>query len=82
MPRTVIVPDVKQLTDHYLRQQRGGNIAGFRGARMQRGYGIGGTNTRDAGKMKGQRGQLFNKGHFFNKYIFPTYNSSEYIYAR
>jgi hypothetical protein len=25
-----------------LRQQRGGNIAGFHGARMQRGYGIGG----------------------------------------
>ncbi len=28
---------------------------------------------RDAGRMKGQGGQLFNKGHFFNKYIFPTY---------
>jgi hypothetical protein len=24
------------LKDHFLRQQRGGNIAGFRGARMQR----------------------------------------------
>ena len=36
------MPDVKQLTDHYLRQQCGGSIAGFCGARMQRGYGIGG----------------------------------------
>ncbi len=26
---------------------------------------------RDAGRMKGQGGQLFNNGHFFNKYIFP-----------
>ena len=42
MPQSVLVPDVKQLTDHYLRQQRGGNIIGFRGARIQRGYGIGG----------------------------------------
>ena len=42
MPRTVLVPNVKQLTDHYLRQQHGGNIVGFRGARIQRGYGIGG----------------------------------------
>ena len=42
MPRRVLVPNVKQLTDHYLRQQHGGNIAGFRGARIQRGYGIGG----------------------------------------
>ena len=33
--------DAKLLKDHFLRQQRGGNIAGFRGARMQRGYGIG-----------------------------------------
>ncbi len=33
--------------------------------------------------MKGQGGQLFNKGHFFNKYIFPIYTHSfEYIYAR
>ena len=38
MPRSVLVPDVKQLTDHYLRQQHGG----FRGGRIQRGYGIGG----------------------------------------
>ena len=29
------------MKDHFLRQQRGGNIAGFRGVRMQRGYGIG-----------------------------------------
>ncbi len=42
MPRAIIIPDVQQLTDHYLRQQRGGNIAGFRGTHMQRGYGIGG----------------------------------------
>ena len=35
MPRSVLVPNVKQLTDHYLRQQHGGNI-------VQRGYGIGG----------------------------------------
>jgi hypothetical protein len=37
-----LVVDEKLLKDHFLRQQRGGNIAGFRGARMQRGYGIGG----------------------------------------
>ena len=37
-----LVVDGKLLKDHFLRQQRGGNIAGFRGARMQRGYGIGG----------------------------------------
>ena len=42
MPRSVLVPNIKQLTDHYLRQQRGGNIIGFRDARIQRGYGIGG----------------------------------------
>ena len=36
------MPDVKQLTDHYLRQQDGENIVGLRGGRMQRGYGIGG----------------------------------------
>ena len=41
MPRSVLVPNVKQLTDHYLRQH-GGNIIGLRGARIQRGYGIGG----------------------------------------
>ena len=34
--------DTKLLKDHFLRQQRGGNIAGYRGARFQRGYGIGG----------------------------------------
>jgi hypothetical protein len=37
-----LVVDEKLLKDHFLRQQRGGNIAGFRGARMKRGYGIGG----------------------------------------
>jgi hypothetical protein len=43
MPRGVFIPDVKVLTDHYLiRHQRGGNIVGYRGARMQHGYGIGG----------------------------------------
>jgi hypothetical protein len=37
-----LVVDAKLLKDHFLRQQRGGNIAGFRGARMQRDtYGIG-----------------------------------------
>ena len=41
MSRSVLVPDVKQLTDHYLTQQHGRNIVGFRGGRMQRGYGIG-----------------------------------------
>ena len=41
MPRSIIIPDVERLTDHYLRQQRGRNIAGFRGTRMQRGYGLG-----------------------------------------
>ena len=42
MPRGTLVVDEKLLRDHFLRQQRGGNIAGYRGARMQRGYGIGG----------------------------------------
>ena len=37
-----IVVDAKLLKDHFLRQQHGGNIAGYRGARFQRGYGIGG----------------------------------------
>ena len=37
-----LVVDAKLLKDHFFRQQRGGNIAGFHGARMQRGYGIGG----------------------------------------
>ena len=41
MPRSVLVPNVKQLTDHYLRQQHGENIVGFTGARIQRGYVIG-----------------------------------------
>ena len=30
MPRSILVPNVKQLTDHYLTQQHGGNIVGFR----------------------------------------------------
>jgi hypothetical protein len=42
MPRGTLVVDEKLLRDIFLRQQRGGNIAGYRGARMQRGYGIGG----------------------------------------
>ena len=42
MPRGTLVVDEKLLRDHFLRQQRGGNIAGFRGVPMQRGYGIGG----------------------------------------
>jgi hypothetical protein len=37
-----LIVDAKLLKDHFLRQQRGGIIAGFRGARMQRGYEIGG----------------------------------------
>ena len=37
-----LVVDEKVLRDHFLRQQRGGNIAGYRNACMQRGYGIGG----------------------------------------
>ena len=41
MPRSELVVDEKLLKDHFLRQQRGGNIAGFRGVRIQRGYGIG-----------------------------------------
>ena len=41
MPRGTLVVDEKLLKDHFLRQQRGGNIAGYRGARFQRGYGIG-----------------------------------------
>ena len=39
--RGTLVVDTKLLRDHFLRQQRGGNIAGYRGARFQRGYGIG-----------------------------------------
>jgi hypothetical protein len=34
-----LVVDAKLLKDHFLRQQRGGNIAGFHGARMQRDMG-------------------------------------------
>jgi hypothetical protein len=42
MPRGTLVVDEKLLRDHFLRQKRGGNITGYRGARFQRGYGIGG----------------------------------------
>jgi hypothetical protein len=42
MVRGTLVVDTKLLRDHFLRQQRGGNIAGYRCARFQRGYGIGG----------------------------------------
>ena len=42
MSRGTLVVDEKLLRDHFLREQRGGNIAGYRGARFQRGYGIGG----------------------------------------
>ena len=40
--RGTLVVDTKLLKDHFLRQQRGGNIAGYRCVRFQRGYGIGG----------------------------------------
>jgi hypothetical protein len=40
MPRGTLVVDAKLLTDHFLRQLHGGNIAGYRGARFQRGYGL------------------------------------------
>ena len=42
MPRGTLVVDEKLLRDHFMRQQRGGNITGYRGARFQRGYGFGG----------------------------------------
>jgi hypothetical protein len=42
MVRGTLVVDTKLLKDHFLRKQRGRNIAGYRGARFQRGYGIGG----------------------------------------
>ena len=42
MPRDTLVVDTKLLKDHFLRQQRGGNITRYRGERFQRGYGIGG----------------------------------------
>jgi hypothetical protein len=41
MPRSKLVVDEKLLKDNFLRQQHGGNIAGFRDVRTQRGYGIG-----------------------------------------
>ena len=58
MPRGTLVVDEKLLRDHFLRQQRGGNIAGFRGVRMQRGYGIGGifkTLFKQGTKVVGKR---------------------------
>ncbi len=40
------------------------------------------TKARYAGRMKGQGGQLFNKGHILSKYIFTICtHSSEYIYT-
>ena len=39
--RATIIPDAKQFQQYYLRGQRGGSLSGFRGARIQRGYGIG-----------------------------------------
>jgi hypothetical protein len=48
MPRGTLVVDENLLRNHYLRQQRGGNITGYRGARFQRGYGIGGIFKRYA----------------------------------
>ena len=40
MPRGTLVVDENLLRDHFMRQQRGGNITGYRGARFQRGYGL------------------------------------------
>jgi hypothetical protein len=37
--RRRLVVDEKLLKDHFLRQQHGGNIAGFRGAHMRRDMG-------------------------------------------
>ena len=39
--RPTIIPDAKQFERYYLRGQQGGSVAGFRGARIQKGYGIG-----------------------------------------
>jgi hypothetical protein len=39
MVRGTLVVDTKLLKDHLLRQQCGGNIDGYRGARFQRGMG-------------------------------------------
>ena len=36
-----LVPDLEQFKQYYSRGQQGGSIAGFRGARIQKGYGIG-----------------------------------------
>jgi hypothetical protein len=64
MPRGLLVPDVKLLKDHYLRQQRGGNIVGFRYELFQRSYGIGGifkSLTRYATPPFKQRGKAVRK---------------------
>ena len=37
----MLIPNAEQFKQYYLRGQHGGSIAGFRGARIQRGYGIG-----------------------------------------
>ena len=42
MPRSTLLVDEKLLRDHFMRQQRGGNITGYHGARFERGYGLGG----------------------------------------
>ncbi len=36
---------------------------------------------RDAGRMKGQGGQLYNKGHFLINVCLLCTHSSEYIYT-
>ncbi len=42
MARGIIIPAAKQMTDNFLGQQHGGNIAAFRGTRRKGGYEIGG----------------------------------------
>ena len=39
--RHTLTPDAEQFKQYYLWGQQGGSIAGFHGARIQRGYGIG-----------------------------------------
>ena len=39
--RHTVIPDVEEFKQYYLRGQQGGSITGFRGARIQKGYGIG-----------------------------------------
>ena len=63
MLRTVIVQDIKQLTDHYLRQQHGGSIAGFHGAHTQRGHGIGGYLQESCNILSRKVPKLLVKGH-------------------